>query len=147
MVSTYQVTWKEICNCQAEQNEPEIEPTIFFGRVKHQLKKVRQVFSRIDGENNVEDGQTDDGNEKRYVGVERFSKRPTFWKDCRQNQVLKGRQDENDGRLPAKNDLRLVVRNRVQLLVPGHRFQVQISAGLNTKGMNIFMYLFFNKLT
>ena len=34
-----------------------------------------------------------------------------------------------------ENDLRLVVRNRLQLLVPGHRFQVQIYTSLNTEDL------------
>ena len=132
-----EVTREQVNECQAEQHKSEVDPELLI--VKHQLEEVGQVISGVEREHGAEDGQKDEGDEEGNVGVERFSIGSAFGEDRGQDQVLEGGDNEDDGRLPAMNNLFFFHREQIDRGVPGHRFQVQVRSNLNRE------YLIFKK--
>jgi len=93
----------EVGEGHAEQGQPEVEVQMLL--VEHDLEEIGERSSRVGRQRDAEYRQSDQGKQERLVGVERLPEGPAFGEDGGQDQVLVRRDDEDDGRLPAEDDL------------------------------------------
>ena len=110
---------QEVGEGHAEQSQSEVEVQMVL--VKHHLEEIGERPTGVRRQGDAEHGQADQRNQERLVRVERLSEGPALGEDGRQDQILVRRDDEDDGRLPAENDLGLA-DGGLQLDVPRHRF-------------------------